>query len=119
MNSIKTLPQSYYWGLVPGIITALGGSYKDTAFEPFEPLKFFRSPIISFFWYVIVHLSFPTEPVILKIGLASMLERITVETYKAIGGKPPGKFINCHCIDNTCHLEKDRGWFIDRIKKGF
>jgi hypothetical protein len=30
------IPQSIYWGLVPGFLTAIGGSYKDTLFEPFE-----------------------------------------------------------------------------------
>ena len=42
------LPQSIWWGLLPGFFTAFGGSYKDTLFEPFEPLKFFRSPLVSY-----------------------------------------------------------------------
>ena len=48
------IPQSIFWGFVPGFFTAIGGSYKDTLFEPFEPLKFFRSPIVCFIWYVII-----------------------------------------------------------------
>ena len=111
------LPQSIFWGLVPGFFTSFGGAYKDTLFEPFEPLKFFRSPIVCFIWYIIVNMIYKNEPVLLKIGLSSMMERITVETYKAIYKPEPGKFLNCKCIDNKCHLEKDRGWFLDRISR--
>lgn len=32
---MKELPQSIFWGLLPGLLTALGGAYKDTLFEPF------------------------------------------------------------------------------------
>ena len=109
------IPQSYYWGVVPGLLTALGGSYKDTLFEPFEPLKFFRSPVVTVVWYIIIDFYYKKEPVILKIGLCSMMERLTVETYKAIYKPEPGKFKNCKCVNNKCVLEKDRGWFLDRI----
>ncbi len=113
---MEKLPQSMFWGLVPGLLTALGGSYKDTLFEPFETLKFFRSPIISLIWYVIIDYYYKTQPVLLKIGLCSMMERLTVETYKAIYRPEPGKFKNCSCENNKCVLQKDRGWFLDRIK---
>ena len=55
---MNNIPQSYYWGVVPGLLTALGGSYKDTLFEPFEPLKFFRSPFITALWYIIRYLNY-------------------------------------------------------------
>jgi len=110
------ISQSPFWGLFPGFITAMGGSYKDTLFEPFEPLKFFRSPIISFIWYLIIDHFYPRDSVILKIGLCSMMERITVEGYKAIYKPEPGKFKSCTCEENKCVLMKDRGWFLDRIR---
>lgn len=83
----------------------------------FEPYKFWRSPIITFIWYIIIDKIYPNEPVILKIGFSSMMERLTVETYKAIYKPEPGKFKKCHCENNKCILEKDRGWFIERIKE--
>ena len=43
------------------------------------------------------------------------MERLTVETYKAIYRPEPGKFKNCSCSNNKCILTKDRGWFLDRI----
>jgi hypothetical protein len=109
------LPQSIYWGLVPGFFTAIGGSYKDTLFEPFEPVKFFRSPIVCFVWYIIIDKIYPNNPVILKLGFASMMERLSVEFYKAVYKPEPGKFKNCSCDKNKCVLEKDRGWFLDRL----
>ncbi len=113
---MMNLPQSKLWGVLPGLLTAFGGSYKDTLFEPFEPLKFFRSPIITLIWYLIIDIVYPKQPVILKIGLCSMMERITVEGYKALYRPEPGKFKNCSCVDNKCVLQKDRGWFLDRLK---
>jgi hypothetical protein len=109
------LPQSIFWGLLPGFLTAFGGSYKDTLFEPFEPLKFFRSPIVCFVWYIIINSIYVNDAVILKIGLCSMMERLSVETYKAVYKPEPGKFKNCKCVKNECVLEKDRGWFLDRL----
>jgi hypothetical protein len=109
------LPQSIYWGFLPGFLTAIGGSYKDTLFEPFEPLKFFRSPIVCFLWYIIIDSIYKNEPVILKIGFSSMMERISVEFYKAVYKPEPGKFKNCKCVNEKCVLEKDRGWFLDRL----
>ena len=71
---------------------------------------------MKFIWYYIIDTWFPKDYVILKIGLCSMMERITVETYKAIFRPAPGKFKNCVCVNNKCLLNKDRGWFLDRIQ---
>ena len=109
------LPQSIWWGLLPGFITASTGAYKDTLFEPFELIKFFRSPIVCFLWYIVIDKQYPTEPVLLKLGLASTLERISVETWKAIYRPEPGKFKSCQCVLGECQLQKDRGWFLQRI----
>jgi len=66
-------------------------------------------------WYIIVDMVYKNQPVLLKIGLSSMMERITVESYKALYKPEPGKFKSCKCVKNECVLEKDRGWFLDRI----
>jgi len=104
-------------GLLSGFLTSFGGAYKDTLFEPFETLKFFKSIIVAFIWYVIIDKIYPNDPIILKIGLCSMMERLSVETYKAIYRPEPGKFKNCKCENNKCILTKDRGWLLDRIKE--
>jgi len=43
------------------------------------------------------------------------MERLTVETYKAIYRPEAGKFKNCECVSDKCILKKDIGWFLDRI----
>lgn len=111
------LPQSWLWGLVPGLVTASVGAYKDTLFEEFDPVRFFRSPVIALAWYVAIDRFYRRAPVLLKIGLASTLERVTVETYKAVIRHPPGKFSNCRCAPDGvgCLVSKDRGWLLDRL----
>jgi len=115
MSNILILPQSIWWGLLPGIVTSSIGAYKDTLYEEFELLKFFRSAILTFLWYILTDYLFPKEPVLLKIGFASMMERISVELYKAFNNPQPGKFKNCSCVNNRCILHKDRGWILDRL----
>lgn len=110
------LPQSPFWGLVPGLLTAMGGAYKDCLYEPFEWDKFVRSPTVCLVWYVAIDKYYPGQPVPLKIGLASMLERLTVETYKAFTGHMPGKFTNCSCASGGCVVQKDRGWLMRRLR---
>ena len=113
---VHAMKQSVLYGFLPGIVTAMGGAYKDTLYEPFEFQKFMRSPIVSFLWYIIIDKKYPRQSVLLKIGLASMMERVTVESYKAFRGKIPGKFNNCTVVDNKCFLQKDSNWFVDRVR---
>ena len=83
----------------------------------FEPLKFFRSPIVTGIWYLIVDKYLPNDKVILKIGLSSTLERISVESWKALYKPEPGKFENYTVLpDGSVELFKDRGWVLDRIR---
>lgn len=109
------LPQNKLWGLLPGFVTSCIGAYKDTLYEDFEPLKFFRSMTITFLWYLVIDAVYPKDAVILKLGLCSMMERITVELYKAVHKPSPGKFKNCSCENDQCIVHKDRGWFLDRL----
>ncbi len=111
---ILNLPQSPLWGILPGLITACFGAYKDTQWEGFEWSKFFRSIVLTFFIYIYIEKYCPQEKVIFKISMASMLERCLVEGYKSVIGKQPGKF---RCADNTTvENSKDRGWLINRLR---
>lgn len=65
--------------------------------------------------YLVINHFYPTDSVLLKIGWASMMERLSVETWKAVGGKMPGKFLNCSCEEGKCVLNKDRGWLGKRL----
>ena len=79
-------------GSIGGWISAFGGAWKDAPIEGFETLKFFRSPLTTMFYAVI--LSFFTDSY-LFIALAALgYERASIETYKTFffPNKPRGKF---------------------------
>lgn len=79
-------------GSLGGWLTAFGGAWKDAPVEGFETLKFFRSPLISLFWAVVV--AFFTDSW-LFIGVAGAGYSVaTIETYKTFlfPSKPRGKF---------------------------
>lgn len=79
-------------GAFGGWLTAFGGAWKDAPVEGFETLKFFRSPLISLFWAIVVA-NF-TESW-LYIGVAGAGYSVaTIETYKTFffPSKPRGKF---------------------------
>lgn len=79
-------------GLAVGIIVAVGGCWKDAPTEGFDIFKFFRSPIMTVLYAIV--LSQLTDNS-LQIAVAAVgYERATVETYKKFffPMKPPGKF---------------------------
>jgi hypothetical protein len=79
-------------GLAVGMIIALGGGWKDAPKEGFDLLKFFRSPIMTVLYAVI--LSRLTDSYLQMAAAAIGYERATAETYKTFffPSKPRGKF---------------------------
>lgn len=98
----------YIYGFFVGLFIAITGSWKDTLFEEFDKVKFFRSPILTEFWYLVLIFTLPDENIILILLSSATLERFSVEGYKALIRKPPGKFKR---------PTKDRGWLLERIKR--
>ena len=98
------------FGVFLGLLEACVGAWKDTLFEPFEPLKFIRSPIVVSAWALIIGLwLFPSAHWWL-IGVSAVsMERITVEAWKAALRKAPGKFKRAN---------RDNGWLIERLTSG-
>lgn len=92
--------------LIIGFITASCGAWKDTLFEEFSLLKFFRSPIVILFWAAILSVSYSGSPALLIAAGASALERLSVEAWKAVIRKPPGKFNR---------VGQDSGWLKERL----
>jgi hypothetical protein len=79
-------------GLAVGMIIAIGGCWKDAPKEGFEPLKFFRSPVVALLCAVVLS---RLSANLLHLAIASIgFERAVVETYKTFfaRSKPPGKF---------------------------
>jgi hypothetical protein len=79
-------------GLVVGCIIAIGGGWKDAPKEGFDLLKFFRSPVMTVVYTLLL------APVAHSYFLAAVAaigyERGTAETYKTFffPSKPRGKF---------------------------
>ena len=94
-------------GFLVGLMIATTGAWKDTLFEDFDPIKFWRSPILTEMWYQILkhYYKGKTPPPLLALSAAA-LERLTTETWKALQRKPPGKFKR---------ENKDRGWLVERL----
>jgi hypothetical protein len=97
-------------GLVVGIIIAIGGGWKDAPKEGFDLLKFFRSPIMTVIYAVL--LSNLTDSY-LQIAAASIgYERATAETYKTFffPSKPRGKFSGKPILHP--HMMERRQYFV-------
>src|SRR5687768_168392 len=79
-------------GFAVGIVIAIGGGWKDAPKEGFDLLKFFRSPILTVIYSVL--LSFFTDSYLLMACGSIGFERATAETYKTFffPSKPRGKF---------------------------
>ncbi|MBI2085173.1 MAG: hypothetical protein HYT71_01530 [Candidatus Aenigmarchaeota archaeon] len=99
-----------------GLLIASLGAWKDTLWEPFILRKFFRSPIITTFWgWVISNISFFQGSHWLLMAMAAVtMERLTVETWKALFRKMPGKFKRKKIRDTLWLPER-----INQIKKSF
>ena len=79
-------------GTIYGWIAAVGGAWKDAPIEGFEPLKFFRSPLVTLVWAAL--LAAFTDRALFVAVAALGYERASLETYKTFffPSKPRGKF---------------------------
>lgn len=79
------------FGLLMGILEAMGGAEKDAPFEGFDYLKVYRSPVIHMLWGGIF--SYFTDNYALLFLASGGLGRMTIEFYKTyVVKKVPGKF---------------------------
>jgi hypothetical protein len=75
-----------------GLVVAVGGAYKDAPFEGFQPLKFFRSPLVVTTIAPLVWRLGP-QPLGLLLFMFGGIERLVVEYYKSyVVRSVPGKF---------------------------
>ena len=87
-----TLLRAAIAGFMVGCVIAVGGAWKDAPIEGFDPLKFFRSPIIT---TVFASALFPLSGSVLLSAAACIgYERMTSENWKTFffPSKPRGKF---------------------------
>ena len=97
-------------GFIVGIVIAIGGGWKDAPKEGFDLLKFFRSPLMTVA-YALLLSAFTSRH--LLIAVASIgFERATAETWKTFffPSKPRGKFAGKPVTHP--HMVAHRQWFI-------
>lgn len=81
-------------GFASGLSVALGGAIKDAPYEGFNPVTFMRSPVVGAIEAPIISYAFKgkVHPVLLFLSTIAT-ERLTVELYKILRAKVPGKFV--------------------------
>lgn len=79
-------------GSIGGWLSAFGGAFKDAPIEGFETFKFFRSPLITLLWALVLA-CFTSELVFIAFGALGYTVA-TIETYKTFffPHRPRGKF---------------------------
>ncbi len=88
--NLHQLALNTFAGLLAGLLCALGGALKDSPYEGFKPRTFLRSPIVGTVWGLV---SFAlTADFFLALAFAGYFERATVEGWKILRRKKPGKF---------------------------
>jgi hypothetical protein len=82
----------FFIGTAGGWISAFGGAWKDAPIEGFELFKFFRSPVITA-WYALLLSLFTENYLFIAVGALGYTVA-TIETYKTFffPTKPRGKF---------------------------
>ena len=88
------LPCNIVAGFAAGMLCSLGGALKDSPYEGFHRLKFFRSAIVGTFCGA---LATPFVPdchwrLLLVFAFAGYFERFFVEGWKILRAQRPGKF---------------------------
>jgi hypothetical protein len=81
-----------FWGAIAGLIgSAAGGAWKDAPIEGFNPIKFFRSPLVGAIWGALLIFFIDNYSVLLFACIGG--ERMVIELYKTFVLKSiPGKF---------------------------
>jgi hypothetical protein len=97
-------------GLLVGLVIAVGGGWKDAPKEGFSILKFFRSPLMTVSYAIL--LAGLTDRHMLIAAASIGFERATAETWKKFffPSKPPGKFAG-KPVTHPQMLRR-RKWFI-------
>lgn len=78
-------------GWLAGTLCSLGGAVKDSPVEGFKARTFPRSIVISTFWGLVS--AAITDDFFLAFAFAGYFERLTVEGWKILRAKRPGKFV--------------------------
>jgi hypothetical protein len=88
---LRQIALNTFAGWLAGTLCSLGGALKDSPVEGFKRSTFPRSMVIATFWGLVS--SALTADFFLAFAFAGYFERLTVEGWKIIRAKRPGKFV--------------------------
>lgn len=88
--TLRQLALNTFAGWLAGTLCSLGGALKDSPVEGFKPATFPRSILVATFWGLMS--SWLTTDLFLAFAFAGYFERLTVEGWKILRAKRPGKF---------------------------
>ena len=89
---LRQLALNTFAGWLAGTLCALGGAVKDSPIEGFKRSTFPRSIVVATFWGLVS--TALTADFFLAFAFAGYFERMTVEGWKIVRAKRPGKFIS-------------------------
>lgn len=89
---IRQIALNTFAGWLAGTLCSLGGALKDSRLEGFKPWTFPRSMLVATFWGLVS--TSLTPDFFLAFAFAGYFERLSVEGWKIIRAKRPGKFVS-------------------------
>ncbi len=87
---LRQIVLNTFAGWLAGTLCSLGGAVKDSPVEGFKPSTFPRSMLVATLWGFAS--STLTTDFFLAFAFAGYFERLSVEGWKIIRAKRPGKF---------------------------
>ena len=90
-------------GWLAGTLCSLGGALKDSPVEGFKARTFPRSIVVATLWgFASTAL---TADFFLAFAFAGYFERLSIEGWKIIRAKRPGKFVGVGCVTEWGHRQ--------------
>ena len=104
---LRQIALNTFAGWLAGTLCSLGGAVKDSPVEGFKRSTFPRSMVIATFWGLVS--SGLTADFFLAFAFAGYFERLTVEGWKIIRAKRPGKFVAPGWVNEWGSVQPVRG----------
>ena len=113
---IRHIALNVFAGGLAGTLCSLGGAVKDSPVEGFKTRTFPRSMVIATFWGLVS--AAITDEFFLAFAFAGYFERLTVEGWKILRAKRPGKFAGAR-LRSGADASRSSGPRRDRPAPGF
>ena len=105
--TLRQVALNTFAGWLAGTLCSLGGAVKDSPVEGFKARAFPRSMVIATLWGLAS--SAITADFFLAFAFAGYFERLSVEGWKIIRAKRPGKFVDANHVTEWGRVHPLRG----------